>query len=67
MFNSFVISFQMIWKKKRTTKISVSERMSFSGGDTTVPLRKHDMIKDGMTLGKPGKRVGVQGRFKQDK
>lgn len=41
--------------------------MSFSGGDTTVPLRKHDMIKDGMTLGKPGKRVGVQGRFKQDK
>lgn len=41
--------------------------MSFSGGDFTVPLRKHVMIKDLMTLGKPGKRVGVQGRFKQDK
>lgn len=67
MFNSFVISFQMIWKKKSTANISVSERMSFSGGDMTVPLRKHVMIKDSMTLGKPGKRVGVQGRFKQDK
>lgn len=32
-----------------------------------MPLRKHGMIKEGMTLGKPGKKVGVQGRFEQDK
>lgn len=41
--------------------------MSFSGGDMIVLLRKHVMIKDLMTLGKPGERVGMQGRFKQDK
>ena len=33
----------------------------------TVPLRGRDMMEKGMTLGKPGKKVGVQGRFKQDK
>lgn len=32
-----------------------------------VPLRKYVMIKESMRLGKPDKRVGVQGRFKQDK
>lgn len=41
--------------------------MSFAGGDMIVPLRKYVMVKEPMTLGKPGKRVGVQGRFKQDK
>lgn len=67
VFNSFVISFQIIWKKKSTTKVLVSERMSFAGGDMIVALRKYIMIKEPMTLGKPGKRVGVQGRLKQDK
>lgn len=54
-------------KGKKTTKISVSGRTSFSEGNVTETLRKHGMIKEGMTLGKPGKKVGVQWRVKQDK
>lgn len=49
----------------------MSGRIHFSDIDMIMPLRKYGMIKAGMgiftEMGKPSKKIGVEGRFKQDK
>lgn len=46
----------------------MSGRIHFSDTEMTMPLRKHGMIKAGMTeIGKPSEKIGVEGRFKQGK
>lgn len=55
-------------KKKTKTQPKVkSVEECISGRSLTGPLRKCDMVKEGMTLGEPGKKIGVQRRFKQGK